>query len=169
MGPRNDRQKGADQLVAGGSEWFANPFAGMRRLSAEMERFLDSMRGGRARPWRDFEVDGAWLPDVEVLRKKGNLVVRADVPGMTKDDITVTITDETLTIEGERKLDETEKGEGYYRSERAYGRFHRRLALPEGVDADQATARFKDGVLEVSMPAPAPRENDGHRLEIAST
>lgn len=161
------RQQSGGQLVPTGSDWFANPFAGMRRLSAEMERFFEGMRGRSSRPWRDSAFHGAWLPDIEVFEKKGNLVVRADVPGMTKDDVTVTIADETLTIEGERKLDETDKGEGYYRSERAYGQFHRCLGLPDGVDAEKATASFKDGVLEVTMPAPAPTEKQGRRLDIA--
>ncbi len=151
-----------------GAQWSMNPFAGMRRLSDEMERIFEGIRGARPRPWHDFEFDGAWLPDIEVFEKKKNLVVRADVPGMSKDDITVTIGDDTLTIEGERKLDEEEKAEGYYRSERTYGRFHRCLALPAGVDADKATASFKDGVLEVTMPAPpAPAGKKGQRLEIA--
>ena len=162
------RRQGRARLVPTGADWFANPLAGMRRLSAEMERLFDDMRGGSPQPWRDSGFDGAWLPDIEIFEKKGNLVVRADVPGMTKDDITVTIADETLTIEGERKLDETSKSEGYYRSERAYGQFHRCLGLPEGVDADKATASFKDGVLEVTMPAPAPKEKHGRRLDIAS-
>ena len=162
------RRQGRAQLVPTGADWFASPLAGMRRLSAEMERLFEGLRGGSPRPWRDSGFDGAWLPDIEVFEKQGNLVVRADVPGMTKDDITVTIADETLTIEGERKLDETDRSAGYYRSERAYGQFHRCLGLPDGVDAAGATASFKDGVLEVTMPAPAPREKQGRRLDIAS-
>ena len=82
------------------------------RFAAEMERLFEGMRGGSPRPWRDSGFDDKWLPDIEVFEKKGNLVVRADVPGMTKDDITVTIADETLTIEGERKLDGTDRSEG---------------------------------------------------------
>ena len=87
------------------------------RFAAEMERLFEGMRGGSPRPWRDSGFDDTWLPDIEVFEKKGNLVVRADVPGMTKDDITVTIADETLTIEGERKLDETDRSEGHASAE----------------------------------------------------
>lgn len=171
MKAKTEKREEGRRLVpvgAQGAQWFMNPFAGMRRLSDEMERIFEGVRGARPRPWHDFEFDGAWLPDIEVFEKKKNLVVRADVPGMSKDDITVTVGADTLTIEGERKLDEEERAEGYYRSERAYGRFHRCLGLPAGVDPDKATASFKDGVLEVTMPAPpALAGKKGHRLDIA--
>lgn len=162
-----EKQGGRRQLARMGADWFPNPFASLRRLSDEMERLFDGMRSGRPRPWHDFDLDNGWLPDLEVFEEEGQLVVRTDVPGMSKDDVTVTIGDDTLTIEGERKLDSKAKGKGYYRSERAYGHFRRCLGLPEGIDLEKATASFKDGVLEVTMPAPKPAEKPGRRLEIA--
>ena len=168
MAERGEQQQEARHgLARAGADWFASPLASVRRLSGEMERLFEGMRGGKPRPWHDFELEGGWLPDIEAFEEKGQLVVRADVPGMSKDDVTVTIGDATLTIEGERKVDTKDRGKGYYRSERAYGQFRRCLGLPEGVDVDRATASFKDGVLEVRMPAPTPSENQGRRVEIA--
>ncbi len=131
-----------------------------------MERLFEGMRGGRPRLWHDFEVQGGWLPDIEVFEQKGQLVVRADVPGMSKDDVTVTIGDATLTIEGERKLDREDRRQGCYRCERAYGHFRRCLGLPDGVEVEKARASFKDVVLEVTMPAPRSAEKQGRRLDI---
>ena len=78
----------------------------------------------------------------------------------------VEVADDTITISGERKSEHEEKGEGYYRSERSYGSFHRRLPLPEGVTADDADATFRDGVLEIEMQAPQRQEQRSRRLEI---
>lgn len=168
MVERGEQQREARrQLAPVSANLFASLFGSLRRLSGEIERLFEGMRGGRPRPWHGLELEGGWLPDIEVFEEKGQLVVRADVPGMSKDDVTVTIGEAALTIEGERKLDTENKGKGYYRSERAYGQFHRCVGLPEEVDVDNATASFKNGVLEVTMPAPTPAEKQGRRLEIA--
>jgi HSP20 family protein len=86
---------------------------------------------------------------------------------MTKDDVKVEVTDDAVTISGERKSEHEEKREGYYRSERSYGSFYRQIPLPEGVDADDANATFRNGVLEITMQAPQRQEQrGGRRLEI---
>ena len=95
-----------------------------------------------------------WAPQVEVLEKNGQSIVRADLPGLDKNDVKVEVTDDGLTIRGERKQESEEKKEGYYRSERCYGSFYRLIPLPEGVQGDRASASFKNGVLEVTMPTP---------------
>ena len=113
------------------------------------------------------EATGAnWAPQVEMFERAGELVVRADLPGLKKDDVKVEFTDDGLTIEGERRSEDEEKGEGYYRSERSYGRFFRRLPLPTGVNVDKATATFRDGVLEVTMEAPKSEQRKPRKLEI---
>ena len=120
------------------------------------------------RPWQDAGLTGRWIPDVEVLEKNGKLVVRADLPGMSKDDVKAEVVGNDLVIEGERKA-ETEKEEnGYCTSERSYGAFRRCLTLPAGVDPDKATASFKNGVLEVTMPAPKRQERYGRKLDITA-
>jgi HSP20 family protein len=102
-----------------------------------------------------------WSPAIEVVERDDELVVCVDVPGLSAEDINVEVTEDMLTISGER----TEPEEGYGRSERRYGRFSRSIPLPEGVDAEDAQASLQNGVLEVAMPAPE-REQRGRRIEI---
>jgi HSP20 family protein len=89
-----------------------------------------------------------------MFERDGELVLRADLPGLSKDDVKVELADNAVTIEGERRAEHEEKHEGFYRSERSYGKFHRRMPLPQGVNTEDAKASFHDGVLEVTMPAP---------------
>jgi HSP20 family protein len=93
-----------------------------------------------------------WTPDVEMFQKGAEVVIRVDVPGMKKEDVTVEVTDGYLTLRGERKEEKEEKKEGYYRAERTYGSFYRVLPLPEGAKADDTKAVIRDGVLEITMP-----------------
>ena len=152
-----------------------NPFRLLDRFSDQMDRLFDDFGFGRSwlgprfnrsgRPWQG-EMD-AWSPEIEVFHRNNELVVRADLPGMTKDNVKVDVTDDSLTIQGERKREHEEEREGVYRSERSYGSFYRVIPLPEGTIADQAKATFKDGVLEVVMPAPPEQVRRGRRLDIA--
>ncbi len=112
------------------------------------------------------ERDASWMPDVETFQRGGLFVVRADLPGMKIDDITLQITDDALTIEGERRSEHEGQREGYFRSERRYGTFCRVVPLPEGAIADSAKANFENGVLEVVMQAPPRDVSRGRRLEI---
>jgi HSP20 family protein len=147
--------------------WEASPFGAMQRMADEMDRMFENFGlGGRwARPlWR--ETGGEmWAPDVDVSQKNNQLTIRAGLPGLKREDVTVDITDHDVCIQGERKHEKEEEREGYYRSERGYGSFCRVIPLPEGTISDQAKANFKDGVLEITMPAPP--ASKGRRLEIA--
>lgn len=153
-----------------------SPFSFMRRFGEEMDRLFDDFGFGRGRLapsfGRDFFPAGfgdfgqtGWSPQVEVFEREGQLVVRADLPGLTKDDVKVEVADGALTISGERKSEHEEKGEGFYRSERSYGSFYRQISLSEGVSAEDARATFNNGVLEISMQAPQ-RQSRSRRLEI---
>jgi HSP20 family protein len=157
------------------SPWAGNPFAFMRRFGEEMDRLFEDFRlgGGLFAPTFGRELGGAgsaggtiWSPQVEVFEREGQLVVRADLPGLTKDDINVDITDDVLVIRGERRSGREENEEGYYRTERSYGSFYRQIPLPEGVDAENANATFRNGVLEITMQAPQRAEQRRRRLEI---
>jgi HSP20 family protein len=106
----------------------------------------------------------AWAPDIDVFQKNNELTIRADLPGLKREDVTVEITDDSVYIQGERRREHEEEREGYYRSERSYGSFSRLIPLPDGAITEQAKATFKDGVLEITMPAPP--ESKGRRLEI---
>ena len=94
----------------------------------------------------------SWMPQVEVLQRGNDLVVRADLPGLRREDVHVHLEDGLLTVSGERRFESTEEEDGVYHSERSYGRFSRSIPLPEGVDADACQAKFTDGVLEVRVP-----------------
>jgi HSP20 family protein len=119
-------------------------------------------------PWWELGTEWeAWTPAIEVVHRDNELVVRADLPGLSKDEIKVDLTEDAITIQGERKREHKEEREGVYRSERSYGSFSRVIPLPEGTMTDQAKATFKDGVLEVTMPAPPEQVRRGRRLEIS--
>jgi len=149
----------------------ATPFTLMKRFSEEMENLFEDF--GFDRTWLTPLTQGTnlaqglWHPQVEMFERGKEIVVRADLPGLTKDDVKVEITDEGITIEGERKNENEVKGEAYYRTERSYGKFSRRLPLPDGVNPEDADATFHNGVLEVTMPAPQRAERKPRRLEIS--
>jgi len=151
-----------------GSRLAATPFAFMKRFGEEMDRLFEDFGFGPGlitTAGREFG-PGMWAPQVEMFERDGNLVVRADLPGLTKDDVNVEVNDDGLTIEGERSAEKEEKGEGFYRSERSYGKFYRRLPLPDGVNVSDANATFNNGVLEITMPAPKQTTTKSKRLEI---
>jgi len=146
---------------------FASPFSLMRRLMEDLDDLIDGGgQSGRrgASPTRDSGGVLAWVPPLEVAERDGKLVVRAEVPGVSKDQLRVEIDDGQLVISGERTQDFEERRGGVYRSERRYGRFTRAVALPEGADLEQAQASFSNGVLEITIPAP-PRPR-GKTIEI---
>ena len=152
-------------------ELLGYPFGLMRRFSTEMDRMLEDIgfRPHFAALMPVLRKEVAWTPDLEIFERKGELVVRADLPGMTKENVKVNITDEFLTLEGERRHEEKETREGFYRSERTYGAFSRSIALPEGAKGELAQAAFKNGVLEVTIPVPPRPEKTPRTVEVKAT
>jgi len=124
-----------------------NPFSLMRRFTEEMDHMFRGAGGRR-------EEGALWSPAVEATEHDGKLEVVADLPGVKESDVKVEVTDQGLVIQGERKREHEEKGEGYYVSERSYGQFYRLIPLPEGANLDQARAEFRNGELRVSIPVP---------------
>jgi HSP20 family protein len=109
-----------------------------------------------------------WVPPLEIVERGNELVVRADLPGLTPDDVQIDIDDQVLTISGERQEREEDRRDGFYRSERSYGAFTRSIALPEGVDEEQVSANFEHGVLEIHVPLPDPQRPRGRRVQVQS-
>ena len=137
-----------------GLRHFADPFSLMNDLRMEMDRFF-----------RTGDIDRSlWTPSIEMYEKDGKLHVCADLPGLKKEDVALNFSDDMLTIEGERKSDRKDEQGGW--NERTYGRFFRTIQLPEGINAENAKASFKDGVLDVVFDAPKPMESRGRRIEI---
>jgi len=110
--------------------------------------------------------EAPWGPRVEFLEREGQLVIHADLPGMTKDDVKIEVTDEAITIQGERKEEKKGENKGYLYNEVRYGSFYRTLPLPEGAEPFKATAELHDGVLEVIMPVPEHPEKKSRRVEV---
>lgn len=150
----------------------SNPFGMMRRFTKDMERLFEdfgtfSVPGffNRSFPFTTEFKDFDWMPQIEVMKSNGDFMVKADLPGLTKDNVKVELTDEALTISGERTEEKEEKEKDFYRSERSYGRFFRQIPLPEGAKTDKAHATFANGVLEVKIPV-AKMESQARKLEI---
>ncbi|HXG52833.1 MAG TPA: Hsp20/alpha crystallin family protein [candidate division Zixibacteria bacterium] len=131
------------------------PFMDFRRWEREMDRMMDEFFGRAVRPWwpvwgrEDREIVS---PAMDVYEEKDEIVVKAELPGMKKDDIEVNISDSQLILKGEKKREEKIEEENYYRCERSYGAFYRAIDLPKEVQADKIKASFRDGVLEVRLP-----------------
>ena len=106
-----------------------------------------------------------WMPAMDLVESGDHFVLRADLPGMSEEDVKIELEDGTLTVSGERNAEHEEREEGYYRVERAFGAFSRSLTLPKGIDADGVTANFDRGVLEIRIPKP--EERKPRRIEIA--
>lgn len=128
------------------------PFRGFRDMQSEMERMMGEALGsfGRRQPRRGAPAE-EWTPAVDVIAGGGELVIRAELPGVKREDVDVSVHNEVLTISGERKEEIEEKGSGYLLRERHSGSFRRSMNLPEGADEDRIKARFEDGVLEVRI------------------
>ncbi len=113
----------------------------------EVERFL-------SRPFaRNLEVlTEEWIPSVDIAETKDEVIVKAEVPGMTREDISISLSDNVLTLRGEKKKEKEEKGKTFYRMERSCGSFVRSFTLPTAVLANKVKAVYKDGVLEITLP-----------------
>ena len=129
-------------------------------LQSEVNRLFDTFFGGNDARGR------RWVPAMDLAEAGDHLVLRADLPGLTRDDVNIEIKDGVLTVSGERKAEHRDDAEGFYRVERAFGSFSRSLTLPDGVDADDVSAEFENGVLEVRIPKP--EERKPHRVTIGS-
>lgn len=148
--------------------FMTSPFTFMRRFSEDMENLFSDLGFGRETSlFGEDWAQAQWTPKVEVFERDNKFIVSADLPGLKKEDIKVDVLPDRLTIRGERKEEHEEKAEGLYRSERSYGSFCRVIPLPEGADIEKAKADFKNGVLEVSLPAPS-QKSVGRRLEIGN-
>ena len=143
------REKEKSGLLAPVSGAFA-PFWPMRRLQSEIDRLFEEPFGTWLTPDGPF-LEG-WLPAVDVVEDKNNVIVKAEIPGMKKGEFEVYLMGENLNIAGERKVETEEENAETHRTERYYGRFHRSISLPAPVDGNKIAAHYKDGVLTVTCP-----------------
>jgi HSP20 family protein len=131
------------------------PFRDLGSLQEQMNRlFNESFRGVAPGPGAedDWALGGSWAPAVDIYEQEGNIVLKAEVPGVNPKDVGILVENNVLTLRGERKFDEEVKKESYHRVERSYGTFTRSFTLPNVVDIDKIKAEHKDGVLRVTLP-----------------
>lgn len=148
-----------------------DPFALMRQMTTELDRLLDEPVWSFRRPLlRRMGVSEPvpWYPNVDVFERSGRLVTRIDLPGMKKEEVKIEVTDGQLAISGERKREEEQKKDNFYRCEREYGSFYRSVVLPDNITLDDVKATFADGVLEVSIPLPVVPEAKVRKVEITA-
>lgn len=139
-----------------------DPFRELRSLQDEMNRlFMTNYSRGSEEGF----ASGAWSPKVDIFENKENLVIEAELPGMKREDVDVSIENNVLTLHGERKFEKKDDGDNYHRVERSYGSFTRSFTLPQTVTADGATADFKNGILRVQLLKR--EETKARKIEIA--
>ncbi len=168
---KNEQSRQNRGLTRRGQPSQSGPFAFMRRFSEDMDNlFGDFGFGSLMSPTFMSGIDplmtmSEFSPQTEVFKRGNDLVVQADLPGMTSDDINVDIEDNQIIIRGERHSENEQDDGDLYHTERSYGSFYRSIPLPEGIDSDQAEAHFNNGVLEITMPMPE-QKSKGRSLEI---
>jgi HSP20 family protein len=129
------------------SPWRPFEFEKMRR---DMDRLWDSFFEGRS--VRKAQEEGEWHPSLDVSETKGDLVVKAELPGIDPKDIDISVNEGVLTIKGEKRQEKEEKEEGYHLVERSYGSFTRSIRLPREIQNDKINASYKNGVLKITLP-----------------
>jgi HSP20 family protein len=133
-----------------GGRGFYDPHSEVNRLFDEMFSNLGTTTGRQQRTQQT-----QWAPALDVVQDGGDLLIRAELPGVKREDVEITLHERVLTISGERRAEEQREGSGYYVRERRHGSFRRSLVLPHDVEEGQISARFEDGVLEVRVPGGA--------------
>jgi len=126
------------------------PFEGVNRIQSRINDLFDDTFG-RTRAQQSVAT-GVWYPPVDILESKDSYLIRAELPGMRNEDLKTEVNDGTLTLSGERKVEEPVNGVEYHRVERVAGKFSRSFYLPQTVKSDEIKATYRDGILEVHVP-----------------
>ena len=142
------RRRGEYSLFPSEDLFRMSPFQLMRHFSEEMDRMWNTTGLGRERG----EELPAWRPNVDIRENNGQLQVNADLPGVKESDVKVSVENDILVIQGERKHEQERDEHGWHRTERSYGSFYRAIPLPEGTEADKANARFNNGSIQIFAP-----------------
>lgn len=140
----------------------ASPWQELRDIREQMDHILSAALGGR----REGGIE--WSPAVDITEKKDELVLTAELPGMSRDDIEIELENNVLTIRGEKKQEAEDKNRNFHRRERAYGSFRRMLAVPRDVDESAIKASFKKGVLSIELPKSEEARKSARRIEVTT-
>jgi HSP20 family protein len=126
------------------------PFEGLNRIQSRINDLFDETFG-RSRAYSTAPT-GVWFPPVDILESKDSYLIRAELPGMKREDFNLEVHDGSLTLSGERKFEEPANGVEYHRVERVSGKFSRSFYLPQTVKSDEIKATYRDGILEIHVP-----------------
>ena len=159
---RGGNEQTATQLAGRQGRW--DPFALLDELEQDMARLWGRPMAGWARFME--RMPTRWAPRMDVYEKDNQMVVEAELPGIRKEDIQLDLEGSDLVIHGESRQERQIKEEDYYRTERTYGTFHRRIPLPFEVDPGQIQASMNNGVLEVRIPKPAETRSEPRRIQV---
>ena len=141
-----------------------DPFRDLRGLQDEMNRLFS---GTFSRGSQDEIMRGAWSPSVDIFENKEQIVLEAELPGMSAEDVNISIENNVLTLHGERRFEKKDESDNFHRVERSYGSFTRSFTLPPTVSSENANAEFENGVLRLTL---AKREEaKPHRIEIKAS
>lgn len=143
------------------TEMNGDPFS---MLQHEMNRMLDVFHKDFF-PWQN-DLDGQWMPQVNVAETAKEFTVTAELPGVDEKDVDVSFSENVLTIKGEKKAEHEEKAQNYHRVERSYGSFVRSIAMPSSIDADAVEATYSKGVLTVKLPKTAEAQKDVKKIAV---
>jgi HSP20 family protein len=137
------------------------PFRELASLQTEMGRWMNGLLEGNGRTTQN------WVPALDVWETPSEVVYAFDLPGIPEDAISIEVKDETLTVSAERQKTQETDENGFYRFERRYGTFARAVGLPQGVDQENISARYENGVLEIRVPKP--EEQKPRKIELSNT
>ncbi len=147
----------ADKLI---KKW--DPFRELVSLREDMDRLFNAFFG---KPLAE-ESEGVWIPVIDIEEDNENFIVSAELPGLKKEDVKISVRGNLLTISGERKKEIETKNKTYHRVERMYGKFSRTISLPSDVDVGKIKAVYKDGVLHITLPKPETMKSKEIEVEI---
>lgn len=142
-----------------------SPLKELEDMKRDMDRMFEELFAGRRPRWSKPD-PGVVIPGVELFDRQNDLVLRAELPGVVKEDIDLTITKDAITIKGELKRDESVKTDDYFIAERSYGTFSRTVQLPFEIDEEKVDAAFRQGILEVIMPKKEDAKPKETRIEV---
>ena len=137
-----------------------SPFSLLGRMTEEFDRILQPFLSESDTP------NIAWIPTVEVSQHDGKYHILAELPGLSPNEVRVEVDDDAVILQGERQVEREANESGIRRSERQFGMFYRRIPLPEGADPEQAKAKFHDGILEITMPAPNKQTERRRQIQV---
>lgn len=163
-GSREMQERGGGEL----GEWMRPMMNLQERINDVFDDFFGGMEGRMPSLRGESSFGTAAMPRMDISETSDAFRVTADVPGMTEDDIEITVSDNQLAISGERSREEEHEEEDFVRRERSYGMFHRRIPLPGGIDRDEISATFKNGELNIEMPKSEEAKSNWRQIEVKS-